>query len=53
MDDNRLIEMAKEIPYMYWWNIEILIDSAKTDEIAEKLRWIMREKELLEQIKDR
>lgn len=49
MSGKELIDMAKEVPYQYWWNIEVLIDSAKDDMTAETLRWIMKEKELLEQ----
>lgn len=51
MSDKELIEAAKKVPYQYWWNIEVLIDSAKSEETAETLRWIMIKKELLEQIK--
>ena len=53
MKDKELIAMANEVPYQYWWNIESLIDEAESSETVENLRWIMRRKELLEQIKSR
>ena len=53
MKDKELIAMANEVPYQYWWNIEVLIDEAESSETVEKLRWIMRKKELMEQIKSR
>lgn len=53
MKDKELISKANDVPYQYWWNIENLIDEAESVETVEKLRWIMRKKELLEQIKSR
>lgn len=51
MKDKELIEMAKNVPYQYWWNIETLMEEAESEDTVEELRWIMRKKELLEQYK--
>lgn len=51
MTDKELIEMAKQVPYQFWWNIEELIEEAHSDEAAEQMRWIMRKKELYDQYK--
>lgn len=48
--DNDLISLALKVPYQYWWNIEDLIDKANSNYTKEKLRWIMRKKELHDQI---
>lgn len=51
MTDDDLIEIANQVPSVCWWNIEVLIDSAKSEETAERLRLIMIKKELFEQVK--
>lgn len=51
MKDCELIKMAREVPYQFWWNIEVLVEEAKSEDTKEKLKWIMRSKELKEQIK--
>ncbi|WP_455668237.1 hypothetical protein [Phocaeicola sp.] len=48
-----LIDKAQSIPSQFWWEIEELIEQAPTKEMKEKLYWIMRKKELTEQIKAR
>ena len=45
-----MVQKAKTIPYHRWWEIEGLIEIADSDELKEKLYWIMREKELREQL---
>ena len=48
--DKELIEQARKIPYQFWYEINGLIEKAQSPETIERLRWIMREKELLEQL---
>ena len=50
MTDEEYIRAAEKVPYMYWFNIQSIIEDAP-EHLRERLRWIMREKELLEQIK--
>lgn len=50
MSDQELIEKARDVPYYCWWEIESLIEDAGSDELKSKLYWIMREKELREQL---
>ena len=49
MEDKDLIRMAEKVPYTNWWYIEAYIEKAESPEAVEKMRWIMRKKELLEQ----
>lgn len=49
MNEEELISLAEKVPYMYWWNIEALIEKAESESVKEKLKWIMRRKELYEQ----
>lgn len=46
-----LIRKARSLSYIDWPQIEGLIEQAEDEETKEKLKWIMRRKELLEQIK--
>lgn len=50
MSDEEYIREAEKVPYMFWNNISAIIDKAP-EHLKERLFWIMREKELLEQIK--
>lgn len=50
MSDEEYIRKAESTPYVRWNDITALIESAP-EHLKERLRWIMREKELLEQIK--
>lgn len=50
MTDEEYIRAAEKVPYMLWSRIEAIIEEAP-EHLRERLRWIMREKELLEQIK--
>ena len=50
MSDEEYIRKAESVPYMFWNDITALIESAP-EHLKERLRWIMREKEILEQIK--
>ena len=49
MSDEEYIRKAESVPYMFWNDITALIESAP-EHLKERLRWIMREKDLLEQI---
>lgn len=50
MSDEEYIRMAEKTPYVRWNDITALIEAAP-EHLKERLYWIMREKEILEQIK--
>lgn len=52
MSEQELIQKAQEVPFYKWWEIESLIEDAGYDELKSRLYWIMREKELMEQISE-
>lgn len=49
MSDEEYIRKAESVPYMFWYEITELIESAP-EHLKERLRWIMREKEILERL---
>lgn len=50
MTDEDYITRAESVPYTEWYNIEYLIEAAP-EHLRERLYWIMREKEIREQVK--
>lgn len=50
MSEQELIKKAEAVPFYRWWEIEGLIEIADSDELKSKLYWIMRKKELREQL---
>lgn len=50
MSDEEYIRKAESTPYVRWNDITALIETAP-EHLKERLYWIMRRKELLEQLK--
>lgn len=50
MTDEDYITRAESVPYTEWYSIGRLIEAAP-ERLKERLYWIMREKEIKEQIK--
>lgn len=49
MSDEEYIRKAERVPYTRWFEIMSLIESAP-EHLKDRLYWIMRRKELLEQL---